>query len=183
MKRCSAIALVLASAAGATPAKKELYRAQKALDSRSAARGRVGVVTIYNEKTREALAISDGQVPTLAQASALLPCPFTGEQAYFDVQLLATAVAAARTFRCNRVEVVSGYRSPKYNRLLRKKGREVAQHSLHTLGRALDFRIPGVSVAELRRFLGRRGSFGVGLYPHSDFIHVDSGPPRRWVGW
>ena len=52
-------------------------------------------------------------------------------------------VEAARHFDAERVEIISGYRHPKYNLMLRKKGHQVAAGSYHTKAKAVDFRIPG----------------------------------------
>jgi len=86
----------------------------------------------------------------------------------------------AQVERDERFEVISGYRSPKTNRMLRAHSSGVAKHSLHMDGKAIDIRLPGVRLATLRdAAIGlRRG--GVGFYPRSDFIHVDVGRPRTW---
>jgi len=78
------------------------------------------------------------------------------------------------------VHVISGYRSPTTNASLHARSSGVATHSLHMEGEAMDIRIPGVQLADLRdAALGlRRG--GVGYYPASDFVHVDVGRVRRW---
>ena len=80
------------------------------------------------------------------------------------------------------IHVVSGYRSPATNNLLRKRGRGVAKKSQHTLGRALDFFIPGVSLKKLRNIGLRKGLGGVGYYPKSGspFVHMDTGRVRHW---
>jgi len=77
-------------------------------------------------------------------------------------------------------QVISGYRSPATNAALRAAGHGVATHSLHIQGQAIDVRIPGVRLADLRRAAidERRG--GVGYYPDSDFVHVDTGRIRYW---
>jgi uncharacterized protein YcbK (DUF882 family) len=78
------------------------------------------------------------------------------------------------------LEIVCGYRSPRTNALLRARGRAVASRSLHLEGRAIDLRVPGVPVARVRdaALALRRG--GVGFYPESVFVHVDTGRVRRW---
>jgi uncharacterized protein YcbK (DUF882 family) len=76
--------------------------------------------------------------------------------------------------------VISGYRSPASNRLLRRTGRGVAAQSLHVEGRAIDLRLPGIGLRELRDTAVRLGRGGVGYYPKSDFVHVDVGSPRTW---
>ena len=80
------------------------------------------------------------------------------------------------------IHVISGYRSPATNSLLRKRGRGVAKKSQHTLGNALDFFIPGVSLRKLRNIGLRKGIGGVGYYPKSGspFVHMDTGRVRHW---
>jgi uncharacterized protein YcbK (DUF882 family) len=80
------------------------------------------------------------------------------------------------------IQVVCGYRSPETNTMLRHRSRGVAQYSQHTVGRAMDFYIPGVPLEQLR-FAGlrlQRG--GVGFYPTSGspFVHLDTGSVRHW---
>ena len=80
------------------------------------------------------------------------------------------------------IQVVCGYRSPETNTMLRHRSRGVAQYSQHTVGRAMDFYIPGVPLEQLR-FAGlrlQRG--GVGFYPGSGspFVHLDTGSVRHW---
>ncbi len=77
-------------------------------------------------------------------------------------------------------QVISGYRSPKTNEMLRNSSDGIAQHSMHLLGRAIDIRLeafPTRRLGELARTLGRGG---VGYYRASDFVHVDTGRVRFW---
>jgi uncharacterized protein YcbK (DUF882 family) len=76
--------------------------------------------------------------------------------------------------------VISGYRSPATNAMLRAQSGGVARHSLHLDAKAADVRLPGVPLAELRRaaLSLRRG--GVGFYPGPEFVHVDTGRVRAW---
>jgi uncharacterized protein YcbK (DUF882 family) len=88
---------------------------------------------------------------------------------------LRTRAGSERAF-----EVISGYRSPQTNAMLRRNSEGVAQHSLHLVGQAIDVRLPDVAtsrVAELACTLERGG---VGFYPASDFVHVDTGRVRYW---
>ena len=80
------------------------------------------------------------------------------------------------------IHVISAYRSPATNSLLRKRGRGVAKKSQHTLGKAMDFFIPGVSLRKLRYIGLRKGLGGVGYYPKSGspFVHMDTGRVRHW---
>jgi uncharacterized protein YcbK (DUF882 family) len=76
--------------------------------------------------------------------------------------------------------VISAYRSPQTNEMLRRSSRGVAEHSMHMLGKAIDVRLesfPTERLAEAARAL-RRG--GVGYYRASDFVHVDTGRVRYW---
>jgi len=76
--------------------------------------------------------------------------------------------------------VISGYRSPQTNAMLRRASTGVASHSLHMDGRAIDIRLPGCALRDLQSaaIALRRG--GVGYYARSDFVHVDTGRVRRW---
>ena len=76
--------------------------------------------------------------------------------------------------------VISGYRSPATNRKLRKKGTGVASKSLHMQGKAIDIRIPGYSTRQLGNVARKMRVGGVGYYPKSDFVHVDTGRVRYW---
>jgi uncharacterized protein YcbK (DUF882 family) len=78
-------------------------------------------------------------------------------------------------------EVISGYRCPATNERLRHtRGGGVARQSLHVQGRAIDVRLRGVPLAELRdAALSLRGG-GVGYYPNQQFVHIDTGRVRSW---
>ncbi|MEN3339437.1 MAG: hypothetical protein V7647_3113 [Acidobacteriota bacterium] len=79
--------------------------------------------------------------------------------------------------------VISGYRSPETNRMLRERGGAttgVASHSLHMVGQAIDIRVPGVKLQTLRDAARALKIGGVGFYPDLDFVHVDVGRVRYW---
>ena len=80
------------------------------------------------------------------------------------------------------IYVVSGYRSPVTNNMLRQRSRGVAKASQHTLGKAMDFYIPGVSLSKIRETALKLQQGGVGFYPTSGspFVHVDTGNVRHW---
>lgn len=80
------------------------------------------------------------------------------------------------------VHVVCGYRAPETNAMLRRRSRGVAKFSQHTLGKAMDFYIPGVNLARLRAAGLRLQRGGVGYYPTSGspFVHMDAGSVRMW---
>jgi uncharacterized protein YcbK (DUF882 family) len=77
-------------------------------------------------------------------------------------------------------QIISGYRSPATNAALHANSSGVASRSLHMDGRAIDVRIGGVPLARLRDAALSMRAGGVGYYEASDFIHVDTGRPRRW---
>lgn len=78
------------------------------------------------------------------------------------------------------IHVISGYRSPKTNAMLAKRSNRVAKNSYHLRGRAIDIRLPERGLGELRRAAQGLACGGVGYYPKSDFVHVDTGPVRTW---
>ncbi len=77
------------------------------------------------------------------------------------------------------IKVISGYRSPRTNNMLRRRGRKVAKKSQHTRGKALDFFLQDVSVAKLRSLGLKAHRGGVGYYAGS-FVHLDTGSVRHW---
>ena len=77
-------------------------------------------------------------------------------------------------------EIISAYRSPKTNEMLRSKSNGVARNSQHLHGNAIDVRLRGVDTAELRDAAISLQRGGVGYYRSSDFIHVDTGRVRTW---
>jgi uncharacterized protein YcbK (DUF882 family) len=77
-------------------------------------------------------------------------------------------------------QVISGYRSPGTNALLRSRSSGVAEHSLHMEGRAIDVRLGGISTRKLHELALQMQRGGVGFYPKSDFVHLDNGAVRSW---
>jgi len=77
-------------------------------------------------------------------------------------------------------QVVSGYRSPETNALLRRRSRRIARHSLHIEGMAVDIRLPDRNMRQLAKAALSMQSGGVGYYPRRQFVHVDTGKVRRW---
>ena len=77
-------------------------------------------------------------------------------------------------------QVISGYRSPATNAMLRRDSEGVAKSSLHMQGQAIDVRVPDRALANLRRIAMNLRGGGVGYYPQSDFVHIDVGRVRYW---
>jgi uncharacterized protein YcbK (DUF882 family) len=140
------------------------------------------VITIFNTWTQEYLPVDDPSEISQERIDRFFRCHFTGQPTRMDPRLFAALVGAARHFRVHTVHIVSGFRAPKYNLMLRKKGREVARDSQHTQGSAIDFRLPGVDVEELHAWVRRQRLGGVGLYTGSKFVHMDTGRIRYWNG-
>ncbi len=79
--------------------------------------------------------------------------------------------------------VISGYRTPETNAMLQERGGThsgVATHSLHIAGKAIDIRVPGIRLDHLRATARALQLGGVGYYPASNFVHVDTGRVRHW---
>jgi len=81
-----------------------------------------------------------------------------------------------------RFEILCGYRSPSTNAKLRRNDPQVATHSLHMTGQAVDFSLPGKRLSLVHKTALAQQIGGVGYYPDADFLHVDTGRVRRWTG-
>lgn len=79
-------------------------------------------------------------------------------------------------------EVISGYRSPESNAAMHARSGGVAARSLHMEGKAIDIRVPGRELSRVHMTALAMGLGGVGYYPTSDFVHVDTGRVRQWNG-
>lgn len=77
-------------------------------------------------------------------------------------------------------EIISGYRSPATNAMLHERSSGVATRSLHMAGQAIDIRLDDVPLAALRSASLSLRAGGVGYYPKSNFVHVDTGRVRAW---
>ncbi|HTS03443.1 MAG TPA: DUF882 domain-containing protein [Thermoanaerobaculia bacterium] len=96
------------------------------------------------------------------------------------LHLLREQVSVAGTADAGVYEIISGYRSPRSNELLRMRSGAVARHSLHLKGMAADVRLTGVPLSRLHAAALDIARGGVGYYPGDDFVHVDTGRVRRW---
>lgn len=120
---------------------------------------------------------------SLARIDHLLRDFRTGDVHAIDPTLLDVLYAVQLlTDRDITYEVISGYRSPHTNSMLRKHSSGVAEHSLHVVGRAIDVRIDGFSTRTLRDLALSLQRGGVGFYAASDFVHIDTGRVRSWQG-
>jgi hypothetical protein len=142
------------------------------------------VTTLFNVWTHEALPLLPGQTTAVLgkRFCLFLRDHFTNQPTDMDTRLIGVLEHVAGKFDAKRIEVVSGYRSPKYNLMLRKKGHQVARHSQHMDGNAVDFRIRGIATKQVLHYVKSLRLGGVGYYPNSQFVHSDTGPIRYWTG-
>jgi len=140
----------------------------------------------YNLHTGEKLSATywaDGryQADELAAINQLLRDHRNGEVAHIDQQLLDQLYLLQHDLSKNQFyEIISGYRSPATNVKLQKHTNGVAKRSLHMQGKAIDVRLRGVDIKHLRQAAMKLRAGGVGYYPESNFVHLDSGRPRFW---
>ena len=98
-----------------------------------------------------------------------------------DLRLLDLLYALDRKLETRQpFHIICGYRSPATNDYLREHSAGVAKHSMHIEAKAVDIRIPGCRLAALQRAALALHHGGVGIYPVSDFVHVDVGRVRNW---
>ena len=117
----------------------------------------------------------------VAQIDYILRDWRTGETVPIDRELLDLVWELQRTLGSSApVEIISGYRAPKTNMMLASLNAGVAEHSQHTLGKALDFRLADRDLDKIRKAAVAMQRGGVGYYPQSGFIHVDTGRVRVW---
>ena len=117
----------------------------------------------------------------LDEVNHILRCHYTGEVAAIDVRVLEHVNLVQKKLGEDReIHIISGFRSPEYNAMLVRSGRRAAKNSLHVQGQAVDLQIPGVHPKMVRQAALKLGFGGVGYYPRSKFVHLDSGPFRHW---
>jgi uncharacterized protein YcbK (DUF882 family) len=147
------------------------------------------VLSFFHTHTGERLTTSyccDGiyQPDALARINHLLRDFRQNEVKPIDPRLLDLLHELGGTLQTDApFHIISGYRSPVTNTMLRARGGAhtgVASRSLHMEGKAVDIRVPGVRLDALRAAAGSLKLGGVGFYPSSNFVHVDTGRVRSW---
>jgi uncharacterized protein YcbK (DUF882 family) len=125
---------------------------------------------------------ADGYVPeALDELSRFLADFRTGDRMPMDPKLFDILCAIQESTGSDGTwEVISAYRSPATNAQLRAHSTGVAEHSLHMSGKAIDVRLTDVRLEDLRDAAWSLQQGGVGYYPASDFVHIDTGRARRW---
>ncbi|MFH1875076.1 MAG: DUF882 domain-containing protein [Pseudomonadota bacterium] len=97
-----------------------------------------------------------------------------------SIKLIELLDNIADHFKVETVEIISGYRSPNYNKNLSQNGRKVANESLHTKGLAADIHLDEITEKAVQEYALSLNQGGVGFYPNYDFVHIDVGPARAW---
>jgi uncharacterized protein YcbK (DUF882 family) len=159
-----------------------LARPRHARASAASTRALSFLHTHTGERLSLVYAAGDGYVPAaLARVNWFLRDFRSGEARAIDPQLLDQLHALCAVTRTKaEFEVISGYRSPSTNQKLQRQGGGEATHSLHLEGRAIDVRLADVPLADLRDAATSLRAGGVGFYPQSQFVHLDTGRVRRW---
>jgi uncharacterized protein YcbK (DUF882 family) len=148
-------------------------------------RKRIALLNLHTDERLEIEYYRDGAyLPQALSAIEVLLRDFrTGERHAIDPQLMDYLLEVAHRLGVEpRFSVISGYRSPQTNARLHEHSAEVAQHSLHMEGRAIDVRMSGVDCAKLAAHALDLKRGGVGYYRASDFVHLDTGRFRTWKG-
>jgi uncharacterized protein YcbK (DUF882 family) len=171
---------------GGTAALLVPWMSAAAAQARPSAEDLSGRILITHLHTHETLRIryldKNGRFmrDALARLDHLFRCHHNGATRPIDPALyllldrLHTRLGAGK----RPLMLISGYRSPDYNRLLRARGRGVAKQSYHLQGKAADICIKGIDLDRIRQTATRLAQGGVGAY--AQFIHVDLGPVRCW---
>jgi uncharacterized protein YcbK (DUF882 family) len=144
-------------------------------------------LVLFNTHTNERIDLvyrrGDQYLPgALAKLDYFLRDHQTGEVRHFDPRLydILSDLTASVGRPDDEIDIVCGYRAPSTNESLRAHTTGVAKNSLHIQAEAIDLRMPGVNTLKLRKAALALHRGGVGYYPHSDFIHVDTGRVRQW---
>jgi uncharacterized protein YcbK (DUF882 family) len=139
--------------------------------------------THTGERLEIVYAVGDEYLPpALATLNHFLRDHYTGEVGAIDPRLFDLLYGLQRELGAGeRFQVISGYRCPATNATLKAtRGGGVANHSLHMEGKAIDIRLPGVALGDLRDAALSLHGGGVGYYQREQFVHVDTGRVRRW---
>lgn len=145
-------------------------------------------IELLNTHTNESLNVvfkrgGEYDPAALAAIDKLLRDHRNGQTTSMDPRLFdQLADLADAAHRPPSYEVISGYRSPESNAKMSTPGSGVAKKSLHMAGRAIDVRLKNCPCADLRDLAISAARGGVGYYKRSDFVHIDTGSFRTWIG-
>ena len=165
----------------ARPARTILPPRPSAIDARAPR-----TLSFFHLHTRESITVTyrrNGAYDrrALARLNHFLRDNRTGTEVNIDPQLFDILWLVRRRLGSTApYQVVSAYRSPSTNAWLASYSRGVASNSRHMLGQAMDVILPGRTAAQVRAAGLELGMGGVGYYPRTGFVHLDTGPVRRW---
>ena len=157
-----------------------------AMGSLSGNTGRERTLSFFHTHTGDILQVvyfRQGEYDTeaLAELRVFMADWRNGEQHDIDPKLMDILWQLQQvTGSADTWEVISAYRSPETNKMLRSRSSGVAKSSQHLLGTAIDVRLRGVELETLRDSARSLKLGGVGYYAKSDFVHVDTGRVRYW---
>lgn len=147
----------------------------------------LGKLTLFNTHNQEHLTVTyrtpqgEYDPEALTAINRILRCHYTQDVAQMDIRVIEYLNQVDKELGGdNEIHIISGYRSPAYNSLLRREGRHVAKNSFHMKARAIDIAFPHVGLEKVRRSALQLRCGGVGYYPGAGFVHIDSGIFRTW---
>jgi uncharacterized protein YcbK (DUF882 family) len=161
--------------------KKKVYRKRRVLAA--AGERKLKLRNLHTGEKIKATYWEDGKYisETMRDVAHLLRDHRTGDKHRIDAGLMDILYdLQLRIGNKKEFHVISGYRSPKTNRMLNSRSKGVAKKSLHMRGRAIDIRLPGTELRHLRKAALSMKAGGVGYYPQANFLHVDTGRFRTW---
>jgi uncharacterized protein YcbK (DUF882 family) len=154
----------------------------------AAARETIGyTISIKNAHTGEVFKgvyrVGGYYVPrAFRQINHIMRDHYNGDAHPIDPRLVDVLAKLQKRCDCSEpLTVLSGYRSPATNAMLRRSSGNVAQNSYHMKGQAADIRVPGSPASTVRQVALTLAAGGVGYYPRREFIHVDTGDVRHWT--
>ena len=145
-----------------------------------------GKITLYSERVNKSFSgayrrgLGSYDENALKEICRVFEAPFEATRMGLSLRLIEFIdYLEDRLNRGAKITIVSGYREPKYNTMLREKGNLAAKASLHQYGMAADLKIEGVEAEDLWHYV-RGVNFGGAGYYHGDVVHIDVGPSRFW---
>ncbi len=143
-------------------------------------------ISFVNVKTRESFSgvyrVGDKYLPEAFERMNYVLRDFRTDEVFpMDPRIIdVMSIIRKKLGANNHYEILSAYRSPKTNNMLGNKTRGVAKNSFHMYGQAIDIRIPDHSTKSIRNVAKSIKVGGVGYYPRSNFVHIDTGSVRSW---
>jgi uncharacterized protein YcbK (DUF882 family) len=150
--------------------------------------GDIRKISIYSSRSGETLEsvywIEGNYIPeAMTEINRIMRDWRSGDIIRFDNRTIDIMAASHTLLDTNEpYMLLSGYRSPQTNAMLRSRSGGVARNSLHMKGQAADLRLKSRSVAQMARAAAACNAGGVGKYSRSNFVHMDCGPVRVWGG-